>query len=98
MPTKLPKWKTLNPALCDPNLHKLTADDLKPEYDELYSIGEIYSLKMILTRYNKPVKSKSHVSKIVRSMKYKEFISKTGHKSMGLTIEQINEYNKNKLK
>jgi hypothetical protein len=95
---KIPKFKKIE-ANSYMNLPiDLTQDDLKVEYDELYSIGEIHALKMILTRLNKPVKSKSHVSKIVRSMNYKKFITETGHIGYGLTVEQINEYNKNKIK
>lgn len=89
MPKLLPKFTPMtNPF----NIGK------QSECEEVYSVGEIHKLKLLKTKRNKPVKSKSHVSKIVRSLKFKKFITETGHEAHGLTIEQIEEYNQNKLK
>ena len=96
MPEKIPKFTPLNDGTGHPMFGGFTEKDLKPQYDEVYSVGEIHALKLLKTRLNKPIKSKSHVSKIVRSLPFKKFITKTGHEANGLTIEQINEYNQNK--
>ena len=97
MPTQIINFK----------IKKITKEDAKFDpfgesfdttKEEVYSVGEIYKLKLLKTRLNKAVKSKSHVSKIVRSLPFKKFKTKTGHEANGLTIEQINEYNQNKLK